>query len=260
MHLHPVSISLSSYGATLVRQRGQAAFADLLAQAGARYIELREELFATQEYLHLRPAIARHGLECVYSSPLELWQADQPHHAAQLQDTLARARGCGAKWLKVSLGYFHPGCDLAALAHTLKDQPVRLLVENDQTVQGGKIDALQQFLSQARDQSVPVGMTFDIGNWQWQGQCALEAAQRLGTFVEYLHCKAVARDARGKLVAVPPSIGDLLAWQSLLDWFSEGLVRAIEYPLQGDDLLALTRSEVLKLAQLDAVQLEVAHG
>ncbi|MGV8409510.1 AP endonuclease, partial [Pseudomonas aeruginosa] len=33
MSLHPVSISLSSYGADLVRSRGQASFLPLLAMA-----------------------------------------------------------------------------------------------------------------------------------------------------------------------------------------------------------------------------------
>ncbi|HKS12263.1 MAG TPA: AP endonuclease [Pseudomonas sp.] len=260
MTLHPVSISLSSYGAELVRARGQAAFVPVLAQAGARLIELREELMADQEHLHLQPGIADHGLDCVYSSTLELWQADQAEPCAHLAIALQRASTCGARWLKVSLGFFHPGCDLHLLAKTLDGQPVRVLVENDQTAQGGKIDALERFLTQARALGVPVGMTFDIGNWQWQAQSALEAAQRLGRFVEYLHCKAVARGASGKLVAVTPSTHDLQAWQSLLAWFPRGLVRAVEYPLQGDDLLSITRAEVLKLAQLDVAEQEVAHG
>ncbi|CAG8865417.1 hypothetical protein PS627_01333 [Pseudomonas fluorescens] len=260
MTLHPVSISLSSYGAELVRERGQAAFIPVLAQAGARLIELREELMAEHEHLDLQPAIADHGLECVYSSPLELWQAGQVEPSAHLAIALQRASTCGAKWLKVSLGFFHSGCDLQSLARALEDQPVRVLVENDQTVQGGRIDALEQFLTLARQHGIPVGMTFDIGNWQWQAQSALEAAQRLGRFVEYLHCKAVARSASGKLVAVTPSTSDLEAWQSLLVCFPRGLVRAVEYPLQGHDLLAITRAEVLKLAQLDVAEQEVAHG
>lgn len=260
MTLHPVSISLSSYGAMLVRERGQAAFIPLLAQSGARYIEFREELMAPQEYLHLRQASIEHGLECVYSSPLELWQAGQAQPCAHLATALERARACGCRWLKVSLGFFHPACDLRALAATLEDQPVRLLVENDQTLQGGRIDALEQFLSLARKQGIPVGMTFDIGNWHWQSQSPLEAAQRLGSHVEYLHCKAVTRSASGKLGAVPPSAADLDEWQSLLAWFPQGLVRAVEYPLQGDDLLAVTRAEVHALARLDVAQLEVAHG
>ena len=43
MHKYPVSISLSSYGADLVRQQGQLSFVELLKAAGAQRIEWREE-------------------------------------------------------------------------------------------------------------------------------------------------------------------------------------------------------------------------
>ena len=39
MNKPAVSISLSSYGAELVRQRGQGSFIDVLATAGANRIE-----------------------------------------------------------------------------------------------------------------------------------------------------------------------------------------------------------------------------
>lgn len=77
MSLHPVSISLSSYGADLVRSRGQASFLPLLAMAGAQRVELREELFAgPPDTEALTAAIQLQGLECVFSSPLELWRED----------------------------------------------------------------------------------------------------------------------------------------------------------------------------------------
>lgn len=42
MSKSPVSISLSSYGADLVRQVGQLAFVEVLAKAGAQEIEWRK--------------------------------------------------------------------------------------------------------------------------------------------------------------------------------------------------------------------------
>ncbi len=75
MHKYPVSISLSSYGADLVRQQGQLSFVSVLAAAGAQRIEWREELLTTEQPLELVQAAADQGLECVFSSPLELWVA-----------------------------------------------------------------------------------------------------------------------------------------------------------------------------------------
>lgn len=238
MTLYPVSISLGSYGADYVRARGQASFIPLLAAAGVRYIELREEL-GLPDAAATAAQISDAGLTCVYSSPLEIWQLDQAEPNPALAVALQQAQLYGAVWLKVSLGYFSPLADVAALKPLLRDTPVRLLVENDQTAQGGRIAPLVQFFDKAGALDVPVGMTFDAGNWHWQNESAFAAALELGHEVQYLHCKGVQR-RDGKLHAVPPTAQDLQLWQQLLARMPTGIVRAVEFPLQGDDLQALT--------------------
>ncbi len=250
MNVNPVSISLSSFGADEVRRQGQVAFVDLVAAAGAVRIELREELLSHESLSALATAVTTRQLECLYSSPMELWLADLSAPNPQLSATLQRAEMADARWLKVSLGHFNEGCDFPALAQLLAAQPVRLLVENDQTAHGGQIDAFVAFFGRVTEFSLPIGMTFDVGNWQWQDQSALRAAQQLGGYVEYVHFKAVHRHASGKLNATPPHTADLPHWRQLLGYMRPGLPRAIEYPLQGDDLLAVTRQQVSLLEGL----------
>jgi sugar phosphate isomerase/epimerase len=249
MTLSPVSISLSSYGADYVRSRGQASFIELLATAGASHIELREELDLPADKSTLAAAIRAGGLQCVYSSPLELWSADGQLARHALADALANAQACGASQLKVSLGHYHAS-GLADLHACLMNQPVRLLVENDQTPQGGCIAPLLAFFSAARHEPLPIGMTFDIGNWQWQSQSVVAALNQLGPFVEYVHCKGVQLNPAGKRVASAPTPLDLDLWEQLLQRLSPGVLRAIEFPLQGDDLAAVTRLQVANLARL----------
>eukprot|EP00659_Diplonema_papillatum_P015522 gene15522-23693_t len=201
--------ALSSYGADLVRQQGQLSFVEVLAAAGAQRIEWREELLTTEQPHELAQAAADQGLECVFSSPLELWVAGRSQPNAELAVTLDRAQAFGARWLKVSLGYFTDTNDLDSLSALLNRHPVKLLVENDQTLHGGRIEPMQRFFNEVERLAVPVKMTFDIGNWQWQDQSATTAARLLGRHVDYLHCKAVARRADGKLVALPPGAADL---------------------------------------------------
>ncbi|WKN19867.1 sugar phosphate isomerase/epimerase family protein [Azotobacter vinelandii] len=260
MPLYPVSVSLSSYGASLVRERGQASFLPLLAQAGAARAELREELFdAPPAPEALSAAVRSLKLDCLYSAPLELW-TEQGRLSAALGPTLERASACGARWLKVSLGHYRAGYDLDELAQQLAGQSVQLLVENDQTAQGGRIDALQAFFAEAETRDLDIGMTFDIGNWLWQTQPVDEAAQRLGRHVRYVHCKAVRHNVDGRLVALPPDEIDLQQWLRLFRQFPVGVPRAIEYPLQGDDLLAVTRQHVETLARLGQIQEERQHA
>lgn len=259
MHKYPVSISLSSYGADLVREQGQLSFVELLSAAGAQRIEWREELLTTEQPPLLARAADKHGLESVFSSPLELWVAGRAQPNAELGATLDRARTFGSRWLKVSLGYFTDTNDLQSLHALLSRHPVQLLVENDQTLQGGRIEPMQRFFSDVERLGLPVKMTFDIGNWQWQDQSALTAARLLGRHVDYLHCKAVARRADGKLVALPPGATDLHLWEQLLKHMTQGITRAVEFPLQGDDLIAITAQQVAALALLGQPRAENAH-
>ena len=259
MNKPAVSISLSSYGADLVRQRGQGSFIDVLAAAGATRIEWREELLSGEAPEQLANATQAKGLESVYSSPMELWLAGQSKPNPELMSALQRAQAFGAKWLKVSLGYFTDNNDLQALAQVLAHSPVQLLVENDQTLHGGRIEPFQRFFTEVEQHKLPVKMTFDIGNWHWQDQSAASAARLLGRHVGYVHCKAVSRRADGKLVAIPPVASDLLEWEQLLRHMAQGVMRAAEYPLQGDDLVQLTTEHVAVLARLGQSRLESAH-
>jgi sugar phosphate isomerase/epimerase len=259
MNKPPVSISLSSYGAELVRQRGQGSFIDVLAAAGATRIEWREELLTVEDPAQLSDATQAQGLESVYSSPMELWLAGQSKPNPELISALQRAQAFGAKWLKVSLGYFTDNSDLQTLSRVLGKSAVQLLVENDQTLHGGRIEPFQRFFTEIEQHKLPVKMTFDIGNWHWQDQSAASAARLLGRHVGYVHCKAVTRRADGKLVAIPPAASDLHLWEQLLRHMAQGVMRAAEYPLQGDDLVQLTTEHVATLARLGQTRLESAH-
>ncbi|MFJ7109756.1 sugar phosphate isomerase/epimerase family protein [Pseudomonas sp. NPDC098740] len=259
MNKPPVSISLSSYGADLVRQRGQGSFIDVLAAAGATRIEWREELLTVEDPAQLADATQARGLESVYSSPMELWLAGQSKPNPELISALQRAQAFGAKWLKVSLGYFTDNSDLQTLSRVLGKSAVQLLVENDQTLHGGRIEPFQRFFTEIEQHNLPVKMTFDIGNWHWQDQSAASAARLLGRHVGYVHCKAVTRRADGKLVAIPPAASDLHLWEQLMRHMAQGVMRAAEYPLQGDDLVQLTTEHVATLARLGQTRLESAH-
>jgi sugar phosphate isomerase/epimerase len=251
MKRFPVAISLGAFGADLVRERGQASFIPLLVDAGVSRMELREELFTGREDLPaLGEAIRAQGLECLYSAPLELWCEGEYQPNPELEPTLKRASACGAAWLKVSLGHLTEDSDVAALADRLARYDVHLLVENDQTPQGGRIEPFSAFFARVDALQMPIGMTFDIGNWKWQEQSATSAARALGRYVEYVHCKAVVRNPAGKLIAIPPEASDVQLWEQLLKHMAPGLPRAVEYPLQGEDLLTVTRVQVDALARL----------
>ncbi|WP_427914509.1 sugar phosphate isomerase/epimerase family protein [Ramlibacter sp. MMS24-I3-19] len=252
--MQQVLISLGAFGAAEVRRHGQQWFSQLAHEAGADGVEVRGELLrdASSEL----PAIARvareRSLALVYSSPEGVWQADGKLDTAALDRALDAARQLGAPRLKMSIGGFgrDSAGSFAALAQAVRAAGVELVIENDQTVAAGTIAPLQTFFTQANAAGVRLGMTFDMGNWHWTGECPLEAAHSFADRVAYVHCKGVQRQPH-RWVAVP--LADSAApWRTILRAMPRSVPWAIEYPLQGDDLVAVTREQVRSLREIAA--------
>jgi sugar phosphate isomerase/epimerase len=242
----PILISLGAFGATEVRRHGQAGFIRLAAQAGADGVEVRGELLtgARDEFDELRAALANTTLQCVYSSPEGLWNAEGALDSTALQRSLAAAGQLQATRLKLSIGGFGPAsvASLSQLQTQLSGSTITLLIENDQTLSAGTLPALRAFFAAADAQALPLGMTFDMGNWHWQGECPLQAAHVFAPRVQYVHCKGVQRQPQ-RWVAVP--LTDSAApWRALLRALPADVPWAIEYPLVGDDLLSVTRTQL----------------
>lgn len=245
-----IFVATSAYGQYARTERGQEEVLPWLVAAGADGVEIRRELFPPgfKDFTGLRRACANQDLKVIYSIPEELWKAGRLMTDLDLR--LGEATALGALAIKVTMGRY-PGreqTDWAALRELLAAAPP-LLIENDQTLEGGSLEPLAACLEDAAIANCPLGMTFDIGNWHWAGGDPLAAAERLGPFVRYLHCKGVIQESGRPQVNVP-SDGELDAWQALMAHLPANLPRAIEYPLQGQDLVTLTAEQLARLRRL----------
>ncbi|PLC51259.1 glutamine ABC transporter ATP-binding protein [Pollutimonas subterranea] len=248
-----IIISLTSFGASEVRRHGQGWFVELCRAAGADGVEIRGELLQghAQELDELAAGISQSGLSCVYSCPEMLWETSGLLNLDALQQSLARAVSLNAPVLKMSIGHFERASSetLGVLKQTLERQNVRLLIENDQTAAAGTLDALQRFFGAADAYGLDLGMTFDMGNWHWVGECAVQAADVFSNRVRYVHCKGVQRQP-ARWVAVPLAESSA-PWRAILRALPGDTPCAIEYPLIGDDLLSVTRDAIDGLRNLE---------
>ena len=242
--MQQVLISLSSFGAAETLRHGQLYFARIARAAGADGFEVRGELLVDAQRELPALAEAGRGAALVYSSPEGLWRPDGTLDGPALARALEATRMLGAPRLKMSIGGFVPGAlsGFAELAQALRTAGVELVIENDQTVAAGTLPPLQAFFAAAERAGLPLRMTFDMGNWHWVGECPLECARVLAARVRYVHCKGVQR-LPAKWVAVPLA-ESAAPWRTVLRHMPRGLPWAIEYPLMGDDLLAVTRDQV----------------
>ncbi len=251
-----VFVSLGSFGATEVKRHGQDWFVRLCHEAGADGVEIRGELLAGNdaELEVLAGSMRDLGLACVYSSPDPLWDGQGRLLDQHLDKGLAAARTLGSQTLKMSIGGFGAFADPAwpSLAGRLAEHGVTLLIENDQTPAAGCVDVLQAFFDQADQAGLNLGMTFDMGNWHWNGECPLQAAQVFSGRVRYVHCKGVQRQPT-RWVAVPLQ-ESVMPWRALLRALPHDVPRAIEYPLTGDDLATITRIAIEQLRTLETTR------
>lgn len=243
-----VIIVTAAYGSETVRHLGgQGELLPIVAAAGADGVEIRRELLGQQELSRLPTLCARieqAELFCVYSAPEPLCLPDGSINPL-LSPLLREAEQLNARLLKLSLGHYRSAGVLNALAPLLADTAVRLVIENDQTLDCGILAPLSAFFRDVQAVGLPVTMTFDMANWHWVGQPAAPAARQLASCVSYIHVKAARCDPRGwRAVALDDSDG---SWKKVLSLLPDSVPRGIEFPLQGDDLVAVTRHYVKQL-------------
>jgi len=241
-----VLISLSSFGAAEVGRHGQLWCTEIARQAGADGSEVRGELLrdATAELPTLQ------GRAAVYSSPEGLFAPNGSLDVVALTRGLHIAQSLQAARLKMAIGDFSGNShdSLPALKQQLAQQHVELLIENDQTQAAGTVGALQAFFKAQDAAGLDLGMTFDMGNWHWLGECPLQAAKLFAARVRYIHCKGVQRQP-AKWVAVPLA-ESIAPWRAVLRALPGDVPRAIEFPLIGDDLVAVARVQVALIRTL----------
>lgn len=239
----PILISLTSFGAAEVMRHGQLYFAELSRAAGADGVEVRGELLPASPTAALA-ALRDTGCVRVFSSPDGLWTPGGALDTAALQRALDIAAQLGAARFKMAIGGFGAAsvASLAALKTTLAGAACELVIENDQSASAGTLGALKRFFAAADAAGLALPMTFDVGNWHYLGECPLQAAAALGDRVGYVHAKGVQRRP-DKWVAVPLA-ESAAPWRAVLRGLPADVPWAIEYPLIGDDLVAVTRREI----------------
>ena len=250
MNSNPIVISLSSFGAAEVKRHGQAWFVNLAKTAGAGGVEIRSELLSSSD--EELPLIAQQcqGLKTIYSCAEPLFSQVGSLDEGVLNLAMQHAEIIGAEIIKFSIGggANSSATSIQKLADRLHEHSVPVLIENDQSNAAGSIFQLKRFFRKASQCGLNLGMTFDIGNWHWVGECPQIAAVNFSDRIRYVHTKGVLKQAN-RWIAVP--IGDSEApWKTLVDAMPVDCPWAIEFPLIGDDLLDVTRKEIGRLLEI----------
>jgi len=229
----PRAIGLNTLAYTGKQADGKVDQLALLSEISAMGFDILE---IRREYLmggHAEiEAIAQKAkalqLDVFYSVPAELFIKGAIND--NLVHYFAETVALGGRQLKLTLGEFEQFTSevVSGLEKLLTEYPVQLTVENDQSVQKGSPETLINFIEQARDKQLDIGLTFDTGNFSYIGINPEEAAYKMKDFVSYIHIKNVKQTDDG-IVLAGLKTGDL-DMKSILAVFSDNISAAIEYP------------------------------
>lgn len=247
-----VIIVSSSYGTDYIQKcGGQYNIIPIVKQSGADGIEIRRELFTDPEFSMLSALakqIKNNQLICFYSVPFHLFIAEGKLNP-NIINYLNEATELGAKLIKLSLGYYSEitKFNLIKLQTILSHYTnIQLVVENDQS-ECGTIPMFEVFFKHVTELSLPIKMAFDTGNWLCLNVNPNVAALLLRQYVGYIHVKAAKSLSHGKIVALPPlDLND--KWMMLInDLLPKDVARGIEFPLEGTDLVSVSKKYVCLL-------------
>jgi len=210
--------------------------ADLVAEVralGATGIEIRREYLATdpatrhEELLSIAGRATEAGLEVFYSVPESLFVDGEA--SPLLTGYLAEAATLGALSVKLNIGELGDGpTNTGSLIQTLRAASARVTIENDQTARNGRLDVVAALLRDLRNRNVPIGYTFDAGNWLWAGVDPVAAARELGGYATVFHLKDI--DRLDGLHSVLLDAGEV-DWRSVLGEIGAHVPVVLEYPI-----------------------------
>lgn len=213
----------------------------LAKDAGADGFELRSELLPSgmqsSEVQRLRLQLEQFLAPPAYSVPRPLFDEGRLQ-GDFLRQVLAEARSFGCHFVKFPpFGKVPAESEFAALNTLLSALPqetphMKIMLENDQTAASAQLAQWVRFFEQAAVFNCPLGMTFDLGNWDCVGVDATEAAQLLGRFAAYIHAKSVEfKDHHW--ISRPISFSSTP--HPALLYLASDAPRAIEFPIAAPD-------------------------
>lgn len=245
-----IIVVTAAYGADTVKQLGgQLELLETIKKSGADGVEIRHELLLDSDNLiDISNKIKSLDLFSVYSVPMPLLNELGHVDLVNVQKYINEAEILSARFLKLPLGSLSNRTDLAGLSSLLANTNVRLVIENDQTVEGGRVAPLITFFGLVVANRLPIEMTFDMANWHWLEEDAFAAAQALASHVAYIHVKASQKHQnKVKAIALDDSDG---RWEDLIALLPKHVARGIEFPLVGNDLTAVTQHYVSTLKEI----------
>lgn len=206
---------------------------------GADGIEVRREYFTDikKETADIGKRAKELNLIVNYSVPKEVFISGGKLNP-ELNDYFSEAITMGVKKIKFNIGdYLNFKGDLKDTFANFPFDKMSINIENDQTEISGKAVNIKRFLDDATQANIQIGYVYDLGNWAFTMQDAIESAKELFKYVDYVHLKNTISD-NGKLITSDDLNKGMFDWKNVIDNLPKDVFYALEFPMDSDETIA----------------------
>lgn len=213
---------------------------------GIKNIEVRREFIKDfdKEIEEIKEAAKKYQITLFYSVPENIYE-DQILQLQKIEQYFKEAQGMGCNNIKMTIGDYGEvnKKDALELNKLCDIYQINLRIENDQTQENGTLHKIKEFITSYKNLGGEIGVTFDVGNWLWQGEDPAENALSLKEYVTYIHLKDVEKEKPPRTVLLGE--GDI-DYQNVLKILRKDIPVALEYPC-GQEPITQLKMELEKL-------------
>jgi len=227
----------------------QSDILEIIHDMGITNVEIRREFIKDfdKELATIRKKAEKLQMGIYYAVPERLY-ANRELQFKKIETYFKEAYLLGCSRVKMIVGPYGTvkPIDVIKMNELCEKYFIRLTVENDQTREDGRVEKLKRFVEEYRQEGGKISVTFDIGNWVWQGEDPAENASKIKNFVSYVQLKDVKGKINPKTVLL--NEGDI-DWKNIFPLLPRNLPVALEYSC-GSNPAKQLREEITKMKDL----------
>lgn len=222
----------------------QSSIMDILHELGIKNVEIRREFIKdfNNELINIKEKSKRYGIKVFYSVPEWIYKQDKLR-VEDIETYFKEAYQMNCYNIKLNIGEVKEVSkeDIQNINELCEKYQMKMTVENDQTIENGRVNKIYNFLCQVKQLKGNISFTFDVGNWIFQDEDPLKNAELLKSFVTYIHLKDIGNNRSNALLN-----DGLLDWKNILSVLPPKLPIVLEYPCGTKEQLALEINKILE--------------
>ncbi|NMF06699.1 sugar phosphate isomerase/epimerase family protein [Clostridium beijerinckii] len=234
--MNQLGINLLVFKNELDKGIKQQQILEQIEALGVHIAEIRRECLKNlaEEILIINKLAKKFGIELYYSVPEKV--AFEKKLNPDINVYFEEAKLMGATHIKFNIGDLVDLSldEIKKLRDIIDKFEIKVTIENDQTPENGNLKCVVNAIDIINKNSLPIGYTFDLGNWYWQNEDPENAFDILRSAITVFHLKNV-EFLNNKPTTTLLSKGQI-NWKAMLKKLSNNVPVIIEYPIRNEDI------------------------